>query len=134
MKVINLDELISISNCVCKSLDHKPKQQFCFQFHPKYQMLFLNQHQHQNNSKMDVVFTVVANICNIIGASAKHRDILWEAQANEILKGVETGELSTRRDLNQEMWLKRAGDTGWSSHYYAMLNLIVFIQSCDCSS
>ena len=79
----------------------------------------------KNNSKIDVVFTVVANICNIVGASAKRRDILREAQANEILKGLESGELSTGRGLNQEMGLKRAGDTRWSSHYYAMLNLIV---------
>ena len=51
----------------------------------------------KNNSKMDVVFTVVANICNIIGACAKRRDIFQEAQANEILKGLESGELSTGR-------------------------------------
>ena len=78
----------------------------------------------KNNSKMDVVFTVVANICSI-SASAKRQDILQEAQANEILKGLESGELSTRRGLNKDMGLKHAGDTPWSSHYYAMLNLII---------
>jgi len=30
----------------------------------------------KNHPKIDVVFTVVANICNIVGASAKCRDIL----------------------------------------------------------
>ena len=41
----------------------------------------------------------------------KRRDILRKAQANEILKGLESGELSNGRGLNQEMVLKRAGDT-----------------------
>ena len=74
---------------------------------------------------MDVVFTVVANIYNIVRAFSKRRDILQEAQANEILKGLESGELSTGRGLNQKMGLKSAGDTCWISHYYAMLNLII---------
>jgi len=29
----------------------------------------------KNHLKMDVVFTIVANICNVVGASAKRRDI-----------------------------------------------------------
>ena len=33
----------------------------------------------KSNSKIDVVFTVVANICNIVEISAKRRDILREA-------------------------------------------------------
>jgi len=30
----------------------------------------------KNHSKIDVVFTVVSNICNVVGPSAKHRDVL----------------------------------------------------------
>ena len=29
----------------------------------------------KNHLKMDVVFTIVANICNVVGASAKRREI-----------------------------------------------------------
>jgi len=39
------------------------------------------------------MFTVVANIRNVVGASAKLQDIFQEAQANEILKGLESDEL-----------------------------------------
>ena len=83
----------------------------------------------KNHPKMDVVFTVIANICNVVGASAKRRDILREAQSNEILKGLESGELKTGRGLNQEMGLKRAGDTRWSSQYQSLLNLIFLYSS-----
>ena len=56
-------------------------------------------------------------------ASAKRQDIFQEAQTNEILKGLESGELKTGRRLIQEMGLKRAGDMRWSSHYHLMVNL-----------
>ena len=65
----------------------------------------------KNHSKMDVLFTVNANICNVVGASAKYQDIFQEAQANKILKGLESGELKTERGLNLEIRLRRVDDT-----------------------
>lgn len=41
---------------------------------------------------MDVIFLVIANICNI-GVSAKRRDIFREAQVDSILKGFGSGKL-----------------------------------------
>ena len=67
----------------------------------------------KNHLKMDVVFTVITNIWNIVGASAKCRDVLQEAQVAQILKGLETesGEFKIVRGLSQEMGLKCVGDT-----------------------
>ena len=59
----------------------------------------------ENHCKMDMKFTVVANVCNVVEASAKSQDIFWEAQADEIFKGFESGELKTERGLNQKMGL-----------------------------
>jgi len=43
----------------------------------------------KNYSKLDVVLTVVANICDVVRASVKSRDVLQEAQDVEIPKGLE---------------------------------------------
>ena len=53
------------------------------------------------------------------------RDIFRQAQADEILKRLESGELKTVRGWNQKMRLKHVGDMRWSSHYHSMVNLIV---------
>lgn len=39
------------------------------------------------------------------------------------------GELGTGRGLNQELGLKRAGDTRWGSHFNSLLNMIVMFPS-----
>ena len=44
----------------------------------------------KNHPKMDVMFIIVANIYNIVGASAKCQDISRETQADEILKKLES--------------------------------------------
>ena len=51
----------------------------------------------KNHPKMDVVFTVVANICNVVGAFAKRRDISQEAQTDEILKGLESADSKLKK-------------------------------------
>ncbi|XP_042050359.1 uncharacterized protein LOC121795808 [Salvia splendens] len=40
------------------------------------------------------------------------------------LQVIASDEISTGRGLNQEMSLKRPGDTRWSSHYGTLVNLI----------
>ena len=60
----------------------------------------------KNHSKIDVMFTVVAKICNVVGAYAKRWDIFQEAQVEKILKGLECGELKIGRGLNHKMGLK----------------------------
>ena len=72
---------------------------------------------------------MVAIVFNIVGASCKHRDILREKCSAEVIEALKNNEISTSRALNQEMSLKRPGDTRWSSHYGALVNLIHIFSS-----
>ncbi|XP_021646945.2 uncharacterized protein LOC110640077 [Hevea brasiliensis] len=45
------------------------------------------------------------------------RDILREKQIEKVFEGIAKGEIKIGQGLNQEMALKRLGDTHWSSHY-----------------
>lgn len=63
-------------------------------------------------------------LCNVVGGSCKRRDILREAQMKKIIEGIANDEIKTGKGKNQEMSLKRPGDTRWSSHYYTLINLM----------
>lgn len=54
---------------------------------------------------------MVANLYNVIGASRKLRDILRESQATKVKQALEHGEISSERDFNQEMTIKKVGET-----------------------
>ncbi|CAH9119282.1 unnamed protein product, partial [Cuscuta europaea] len=72
-----------------------------------------------------------------------HKDVLYEvmmnslvleieeAQALEIARMLEIGELETGRGLNQVGTLQRAGETRWSSHFSSVCSLIrMFAATC----
>ncbi|XP_042009034.1 zinc finger MYM-type protein 1-like [Salvia splendens] len=69
-------------------------------------------------------YNSLSRLCNTVGGSCKRRDILREKQIENIIKEIASDEISTGRGLNQEMSLKRPGDTRWSSHYGTLVNLI----------
>ncbi|XP_042035000.1 zinc finger MYM-type protein 1-like [Salvia splendens] len=69
-------------------------------------------------------YNSISRLCNTVGGSCKRRDILREKQRENIIKEIASDEISTGRGLNQEMPLKRSGDTRWSSHYGTLVNLI----------
>ncbi len=48
---------------------------------------------------------------NIVGASSKRCNILRGKQYDKIAKALESGEILSGRGLNQEISLKRPGDT-----------------------
>jgi hypothetical protein len=52
---------------------------------------------------------LVANLCNVIGATRKLRDILRESQATKVKQALEHGEISSGCGLNQEMTIKKEG-------------------------
>uniref|UniRef100_A0A453GWF7 TTF-type domain-containing protein n=1 Tax=Aegilops tauschii subsp. strangulata TaxID=200361 RepID=A0A453GWF7_AEGTS len=52
-----------------------------------------------------------------------------EKQAKRVQTALQNGELETGRGLNQELGLKRAGDTRWGSHFSSLLNMIVMFPS-----
>ena len=55
--------------------------------------------------------------------------MLCEKQAEKIEEALQMGELETGTGLNQELGLKRAGDTRWGSHFYSLMNMIVLFDS-----
>ncbi|KAL5582890.1 hypothetical protein UlMin_015332 [Ulmus minor] len=52
----------------------------------------------------------------------------WK-QYDKIAEALESGEILSRRGLNQEISLKRPGDTRWGSHYGTLISLIALFSS-----
>ncbi|XP_028110203.1 zinc finger MYM-type protein 1-like [Camellia sinensis] len=77
----------------------------------------------KNHDQIALLFTLVSNVVNVVGASCKRRDIVREKQAVKVAETLSTGELSSGQGLNQETNLKRTGDTRWSSHYDTLVSL-----------
>jgi hypothetical protein len=66
---------------------------------------------------------------NVVGASCKRRDILCEKRIAVVIETLRNNEIPTGHGLNQEMNLKRPGDMRWSSHYGALVSLILVFSS-----
>ncbi|XP_028062265.1 uncharacterized protein LOC114265644 [Camellia sinensis] len=62
----------------------------------------------KNHDQIALVFTLVSNVVNVVGASCKCRDIVREKQAAKVAEPLNTGELSSGQGLNQETNLKCA--------------------------
>ncbi|PWZ26858.1 Zinc finger MYM-type protein 1 [Zea mays] len=62
-------------------------------------------------------------IINVVSSSTKRNDELLAAQAEEIAREIELGELDTGQGANQMSSLQRPGDTRWSSHYKSIQSL-----------
>ncbi|XP_024178694.1 zinc finger MYM-type protein 1-like [Rosa chinensis] len=77
----------------------------------------------KNHDLVSEFFTLVGNVVNVVGASAKRRDILREKHGDDILEALENNELSSGQGLNQETSVKRTSDTRWSSHYDTLISL-----------
>jgi hypothetical protein len=83
----------------------------------------------KNHIQIATFFSLVNNIFNVVRASCKRRDILREKQIAEVVETLQNNEISTGRGLNQEMNIKRPGDTRWSSHYGAIVSLTTMFSS-----
>ena len=76
-----------------------------------------------------MLFNLLTNLCNVVGASCKRRDMLCDSQMTKTIEALQSGEISSGRGLNQEITLKIAGDTRWGSHYGTILRLISLFPS-----
>ncbi|XP_016191640.1 zinc finger MYM-type protein 1-like [Arachis ipaensis] len=76
-----------------------------------------------------LLFNLLTNLCNVVGASCKRRDMLRDSQMTKTIEALQSGEIASGRGLNQEIALKRAGDTRWDSHYGTILRLISLFPS-----
>ncbi|XP_016199774.1 zinc finger MYM-type protein 1-like [Arachis ipaensis] len=74
-------------------------------------------------------FNLLTNLCNVVGAFCKQREILRDSQMIKTIEALQSGKISSGHGLNQEMALKRAGDTRWGSHYGTILRLISLFPS-----
>ncbi|XP_074314652.1 uncharacterized protein LOC141649882 [Silene latifolia] len=74
---------------------------------------------------VDVVwfFDLVYDVVNVIGSSCKRRGVFRELRAIRIAQAISNGEIEMGKGLNQELGIKRSGDTRWGSHYRSVLNL-----------
>ena len=72
---------------------------------------------------MSQFFDYVSMIVNMVGSSCKRLDALRKSQYEEVLKKIQSGEISTGSGKNQEMSLARPGTTRWGSHYKTLFLL-----------
>jgi hypothetical protein len=56
-------------------------------------------------------------------------EVIREKQYARIIEGLENGEISSGRGLNQETSLRRYGDTRWGSHYITIIRLLAMFSS-----
>ncbi|KDO42786.1 hypothetical protein CISIN_1g035906mg, partial [Citrus sinensis] len=68
----------------------------------------------KKHEEVNSLFNLVIMLVNVVGASAKCRDILQEKHAQLVIKVFDDGELSSGQGLNQEVTLKRSADTCWA--------------------
>ncbi|XP_042026985.1 zinc finger MYM-type protein 1-like [Salvia splendens] len=78
----------------------------------------------KKNDECAWLFDTIANLLNVVGVSCKRRELIREIQAQKLAQALEIDELETGSGLNQELGLKRPGDTRWSSHYKTLLNVM----------
>ncbi|XP_024460939.2 uncharacterized protein LOC18094528 [Populus trichocarpa] len=61
----------------------------------------------KKHNEVGDVFNFISSIINIVGASCKRMEVIREKQYARIIKGLENGEISSGRGLNQETSLRR---------------------------
>ena len=83
----------------------------------------------KNHEDVVWLFEWMSAVLSTAGNSFKNRDMLREKLAKQVEKALQTGELETRRGLNQELGLKSPGDTRWGSHFSSLMNMIVMFPS-----
>ncbi|GER34116.1 zinc finger MYM-type protein [Striga asiatica] len=78
----------------------------------------------KKHTSVSYFFNTLTRLTNIVGGSCKRRDMLREKQKEKVIEGIASNEIETEKGLNQEMTVKRPGDTRWSSHYGTLINLV----------
>ncbi|XP_074342835.1 uncharacterized protein LOC141680533 [Apium graveolens] len=78
----------------------------------------------KKHQKISIFFTQLNTITSVVVGACKRQHLLRDKQTSEVVEGICSGQISTRKGLNQESTLKRAGDTRWGSYYTTLLSLI----------
>jgi hypothetical protein len=78
----------------------------------------------RNDRGVSNFFGIISTLLNVVGGSAKRRDMIKDINLEEVSKALGCGQLETGKVLNQEQCIKRPGDTRWSSQYKTLKNLV----------
>ena len=78
----------------------------------------------RNHRGVSNFFGLISTLLNVVGGSAKRRDMIRDINLEEVSKALGCGQLETGKGLNQEQCLQRPGDTRWSSHYKTLKSLV----------
>jgi hypothetical protein len=78
----------------------------------------------RNHRGVSNFFGMISTLLNVVGGSAKRRDMIRDINLEEVSKALGCGQLETGKGLNQEQCLQRPGDTRWSSHYKTLKSLV----------
>ncbi|XP_021725924.1 zinc finger MYM-type protein 1-like [Chenopodium quinoa] len=79
----------------------------------------------KKNDSCGWLFEILANLLNVVGVSCKRREMIRQDQAEEVARALDVGDIVSGSGLNQELGLKRPGDTRWSSYYKSISNIIL---------
>ena len=71
----------------------------------------------RKNKGISDFLTKISILLNVVGGSAKRKDIMREINHEQLTKALGRGQLETGRGLNQEQCLQRPRDTCWNSQY-----------------
>ncbi|XP_023749430.1 uncharacterized protein LOC111897712 [Lactuca sativa] len=77
----------------------------------------------KNYSDINDFFDLIYRLLNVIGSSYKRRDKLTGTQATKLVEALVAGDISSGTGLNQEIGIKRLGDTRWGSHFGSLSNI-----------
>ncbi|KDO38015.1 hypothetical protein CISIN_1g048383mg, partial [Citrus sinensis] len=83
----------------------------------------------KKHKEVNSLFNLVLVLVNIVGVSAKCRDILHKKHALTIIEALGKGKLASGQCLNQEITLKRHVNTRWSSYYGTLTSIISMFPS-----
>jgi hypothetical protein len=78
----------------------------------------------RKNREISQFFSWISTLLNVVGGSAKRRDMIQDINLEEVSKVLGCGLLQTGAVLNQEQCLKRPGDTHWGSRYMSLQSLV----------
>jgi hypothetical protein len=68
--------------------------------------------------------TRISMLLNVVGGSAKRRDMNRDINHEQVRNALGCGQLETGTGLNQEQCLQRPRDTRWNSHYKTLKSLV----------
>jgi Domain of unknown function (DUF4371) len=85
----------------------------CFAHQLQLALVYVARH----NEEADWFFFVLNQSWNIVGGSAKRRDLFRKKQDMKNIEELSHNNLQTGKGLNQELGPRKSGDTRWGSHY-----------------